>query len=236
MWYDMSKINEPDINSLLRSSEEMNLVINMLLIEDEQDAFRYFENVPIKAWSIDNLAAMCMIFDKPISNEPNKMYNDILDYMTSIRLYNDSDLKITKFRGDYNFLSTMYECDIRWLDLDFDCLESAIAASMTLDRDIQELIATMEVEKVQQLSKVFDVRDDWDDIKIPVVTKLTEIKFTSNIGLYNRLLATGGMEIIEGNDFYETFWGMCNGEGRNEYGKILMRLRRDLRNHITKPN
>ena len=28
-------------------------------------------------------------------------------------------------------------------------------------------------------------------------------------------------ELIEGNDWHDTFWGVCNGIGKNWLGKIL---------------
>jgi predicted NAD-dependent protein-ADP-ribosyltransferase YbiA (DUF1768 family) len=44
-----------------------------------------------------------------------------------------------------------------------------------------------------------------------------------------RLLATGDEELIEGNWWGDTFWGVCNGEGQNQLGKLLMRVRHESR-------
>lgn len=35
-------------------------------------------------------------------------------------------------------------------------------------------------------------------------------------------------ELIEGNTWGDTFWGVCRGKGENNLGKILMRLRSEL--------
>jgi predicted NAD-dependent protein-ADP-ribosyltransferase YbiA (DUF1768 family) len=47
--------------------------------------------------------------------------------------------------------------------------------------------------------------------------------------LAEKLLATGDEELVEGNTWNDRFWGVCRGEGRNELGKILMRVRAELR-------
>lgn len=237
MWYNIERLNEPWISSRWQIKGGADVVVALLLIEDDQQAYKYFIDRKKTEWATWHLELLCDILDlhHPSPNR-NDLYKTVLKYMLSIRMYDDMEDKVTKFRGDYGFLSMLYECKIPWLDLDFDCLETALIASMTFDRDIQELLATMEVLQAKKLAKVLDVRDDWDDIKIDVARRLSEVKFTNNRNMYSRLMATGNMELIEGNDFYETFWGVCDGEGCNEYGKILMQVRRDLRNHKLIPN
>ena len=44
-----------------------------------------------------------------------------------------------------------------------------------------------------------------------------------------KLLATGDAELIEGNYWHDTFWGMCNGKGENHLGRLLMEVRSELR-------
>ncbi len=35
-------------------------------------------------------------------------------------------------------------------------------------------------------------------------------------------------ELIEGNHWNDTFWGICNGNGENNLGKILMKIRHEI--------
>ena len=50
-------------------------------------------------------------------------------------------------------------------------------------------------------------------------------------------MATRDRVLIEGNDWGDTFWGMTDGEGENHLGKILMRVRAELREaQNDKPN
>ena len=45
----------------------------------------------------------------------------------------------------------------------------------------------------------------------------------------DKLLDTGDTELIEGNNWHDTFWGVCKGKGQNNLGKILMEVRKDIR-------
>ena len=57
--------------------------------------------------------------------------------------------------------------------------------------------------------------------------KLLKLKF-SKYSLKQRLLNTGNAMLIEGNDWNDTFWGVCNGKGQNHLGKLLMEIRKEL--------
>jgi hypothetical protein len=46
--------------------------------------------------------------------------------------------------------------------------------------------------------------------------------------LRDQLIATGDAELIEGNTWNDTFWGVCNGKGSNFLGKALMDIRKKL--------
>ena len=59
---------------------------------------------------------------------------------------------------------------------------------------------------------------------------LVREKFSHNKDLKEMLLETGDAIIEEGNDWNDTFWGVCNGKGENHLGKILMKIREELRN------
>ena len=50
-------------------------------------------------------------------------------------------------------------------------------------------------------------------------------KFYRNKELRKKLLETGDRYLEETNWWGDDFWGGCNGEGRNELGKILMKVR-----------
>ena len=55
-------------------------------------------------------------------------------------------------------------------------------------------------------------------------------KFMQHSDLKEQLLSTGSVQLVEGNDWNDREWGVCNGEGKNKLGKILMRIRGELAN------
>ena len=60
--------------------------------------------------------------------------------------------------------------------------------------------------------------------------ELCKAKFTQNEDLKEKLLATGNDILEEGNTWGDRVWGTVNGVGENRLGKILMRVREELRN------
>ena len=54
-------------------------------------------------------------------------------------------------------------------------------------------------------------------------------KFTHHTELRDALLATADVELIEGNTWGDRIWGVYQGEGENHLGKILMKIRSELR-------
>lgn len=66
-------------------------------------------------------------------------------------------------------------------------------------------------------------------MKVQIMKDIIYQKFKQNELLKWNLLATKDKELIEGNTWGDTFWGICNNEGQNYLGKILMSVRRELR-------
>ena len=113
----------------------------------------------------------------------------------------------------------------------FDCVENAYQAAKAANP--ADMIQFTKMTPFHSKKFVDDgglkVRSDWDSIKLHVMTDLVRQKFTNNIGLKNMLLSTGRQRLIEGNDWGDVFWGVCEGKGRNNLGKILMKIRKDLK-------
>ena len=50
--------------------------------------------------------------------------------------------------------------------------------------------------------------------------------------LREKLLDTGDAELIEGNWWNDTTWGVCNGVGENRLGKLLMQIRAEIKDSL----
>lgn len=68
------------------------------------------------------------------------------------------------------------------------------------------------------------LRDGWDNLKVQAMWKTLRAKF-SNLELRSRLVATYPAQLVEGNTWGDTFWGVCEGVGENTLGRLLMELR-----------
>jgi predicted Rossmann fold nucleotide-binding protein DprA/Smf involved in DNA uptake len=68
-------------------------------------------------------------------------------------------------------------------------------------------------------------------IKEEVMRKCLSQKFAIP-ELGTALLATGTAELIEGNSWGDTYWGVCNHAGQNRLGELLMQERSKARMDI----
>jgi ribA/ribD-fused uncharacterized protein len=77
---------------------------------------------------------------------------------------------------------------------------------------------------------------NWHDIKIGVMTEIVRLKCQQNPYVKEKLLDSGDLDIIEDSP-KDDFWGWGkNRDGRNELGKIWMRLRDELRKSNERSN
>lgn len=138
-------------------------------------------------------------------------------------------MDIFEFQGEYRFLSNFWPSEVEMDGLIYPTVEHAYQAAKTLDIRIRKIILDLKTPAAaKKFAKTISLRPDWSNIKIGIMEDLVRKKFVNNISLSSRLLNTGEGEIIEGNSWNDTFWGVCNGKGKNHLGKILMKIRSEL--------
>jgi ribA/ribD-fused uncharacterized protein len=131
---------------------------------------------------------------------------------------------IDKFDGKYRFLSNF-------------STEGAVLPSV--EHQFQALKATTVEEAVfvmaaptpgqaKRRGRSVQLRSDWERKKLDIMRALDFQKFSRDETAKGKLLATGDQELIEGNTWNDTFWGVCNGKGKNALGVILMAVREEL--------
>jgi len=102
---------------------------------------------------------------------------------------------------------------------------------MTTDPAIAELMRTQPSARAARKEAGFQrahQRSDWFDVNVEVMDQILHAKFMQHDDLREKLLETGNRELIEDSPD-DTFWGIGrDGQGRNELGKALMRLRERL--------
>ena len=141
---------------------------------------------------------------------------------------------IHHFREEYFFLSNFYTTDIEYRGLRYTNAEAAFQAQKCLTDEEKQAFSGLEAAKAKRLGRRVSLRSDWETVKLGIMEEIVRAKFTQNEDLKEKLLATGDIELIEGNTWNDTFWGVSlkTGRGNNHLGKILMKIREELRSVI----
>lgn len=147
---------------------------------------------------------------------------------------------IDHFDGEYAFLSNFYpwdaqlrryvaEAPVLMYGQTYRTVEHAFQAAKTANKGERLLIRLASTPgQAKRLGRKVKLRPDWNEVRVNVMFTLVFRKFTEHKFLGDLLLATGDHELIEGNNWNDTFWGVCRGKGENQLGQILMRVRSEL--------
>ena len=135
---------------------------------------------------------------------------------------------IDSFSGEYDFLSNFSPAEVCWAGDSYPTVEHAYQAAKSNDPQVRERFAFLKTPgEAKREGRKIAIRDDWESIKINVMRNLLIQKFSDPV-LLAKLKATAPHELIEGNWWNDTFWGVCRGIGKNNLGKLLMEIRDGL--------
>ncbi len=130
------------------------------------------------------------------------------------------------FRKQYNFLSNFYPVQVQYDGATYPSVEHAYVAAKTLDQGERIPLLSMTAGQAKRYGRTINIRPDWDEYRLEVMFLLLSLKF-SNHELADKLVAI--IEpIVEDNHWHDNFWGNCvhcPGDGRNELGQMLTRIR-----------
>lgn len=137
---------------------------------------------------------------------------------------------IQEFKDDYRFLSNFYylEKPIKYDELYYPTVEHFYVAMKTTSGTLREAVSKHPLKGLKAFGKTFELRDDWDTIKTSVMLYGLLYKFSEhNPSIRKALIDTGDAELVEGNYWNDTYWGVSlkTGEGQNKLGKMLMNVR-----------
>lgn len=136
-------------------------------------------------------------------------------------------MKIDNLKG--SFLSNFYESSVELDSIVYRNAEAAYQAMKSNDNLVRLKFINLNGASAKALGKRIELRKDWNDIKLDVMYKVVKNKFTQNPTLTKLLVDTNDKVIIEGNTWGDIYWGMCKGEGENHLGKILMKVREEIK-------
>lgn len=148
---------------------------------------------------------------------------------------------IDSFSGDYAFLSNFYKDPVGHLivlegdyfgihDMPFLTVEHAYQAAKATNHDDFCRVANCETPgKAKKVGRNIQMNEYFESNKLDIMLNLIRWKFETNTLLRDALLNTGDAELIEGNTWGDTYWGVCGGKGMNHLGRILMLVRKELK-------
>jgi len=137
---------------------------------------------------------------------------------------------IYKFQGEHRFLSNFYLIPdgIEYEGILYPTVEHGFQAAKSDNVDVRRAIAQESTPSLaKSAGQKVSLRDDWNKLRIPIMGELLCIKFNKEPF---RLMSmnTYPDELIEGNNWGDRFWGVCDGEGKNWLGELLMEIREQL--------
>lgn len=136
---------------------------------------------------------------------------------------------INDFRGEYRWMSNFHLCTVTYDGVTYPSTENAYQAAKFEDDDFRARFVNCTPAESKKLGRSTGMVANWDGIRLNVMEKLLRQKFAPGTVLAQKLLDTGDEELVEGNWWNDTYWGVCRGVGENNLGKLLMKLRRELK-------
>lgn len=138
---------------------------------------------------------------------------------------------IDSFRGKYYFLSNFFPAEVTYSRLTYQNNEAAFQAQKTYSKEERIEFTTLEPRDAKRRGRRVRLRKDWEQVKDRIMEEIVRAKFSQNEELKEQLLATGDAQLVEGNRWNDRYWGVDirSGVGENHLGKILMKVRSELR-------
>jgi predicted NAD-dependent protein-ADP-ribosyltransferase YbiA (DUF1768 family) len=130
--------------------------------------------------------------------------------MAKLKSYYDSDdvTPITSFKGEYDWLSNFYPCDVD-INVHFDSdnsiytahfsnAEAAFQACKCMTFSEFQKFETLGPSEAKKLGRTVQLRPDWNEARISVMEQTLFNKFSKNIELADKLIDTYPRLLIEG--------------------------------------
>ena len=142
---------------------------------------------------------------------------------------------IDAFSGEYRFLSNFADAPTPHRGRLFPTSDHAYVAAKTDDPVAQQVIlSTRTPAEAKRIGQSVPLTENWEAKKYAVMEEIVLAKFRHNADLAEKLVATSGAVLVEGNTWHDQTWGSCSCDGHrdtpgaNALGVILMWVRMRL--------
>lgn len=134
----------------------------------------------------------------------------------------------SKGEPEFRFLSNFWSSDLEFEGNFYASAEHAYQATKALDEDRRAYVANAKTAREAKKRASGMAPLDWPEKKDVVMLEVSRAKFVDP-RLREMLLLTEGHELVHWSP-WDTYWGVDReGKGENRLGKILMRVRGELR-------
>lgn len=135
------------------------------------------------------------------------------------------------FKGPYAFLSNFFiEPDGTFVEYEYQRAKCALWGDRA-EFDKLQATGKLTPKMCKALGKHVGLRADWEDVKIGIMEFYVAKKFRDHEDIRILLKLTGTAHLEETNHWGDQFWGVCNGQGLNILGDILMQVRSGICRH-----
>ena len=144
-------------------------------------------------------------------------------------MWGEDPSTISKFIGEWAFLSNFHEHPFIWKGEVWKTAEHAFQAAKCVSRIEADAVREAPTPGLaKRLGRRVVLRSDWEESKIKVMRDILAAKFSKE-PLRGKLLSTKNADLVEGNSWNDRFWGVCRGQGLNHLGKLLVERRTLIR-------
>jgi hypothetical protein len=135
---------------------------------------------------------------------------------------------IRGFFGEYRWLSNFHLCEIEYEGLIYPSTENAFQAAK-FNFELRPQFVSCTPGQAKRLGKSIRMKREqlaeWDNNKLQVMIDITVKKYSRHQELLDLLFRTTPKHLEETNWWGDKFWGVCDGVGENNLGKIIMSAR-----------
>lgn len=141
--------------------------------------------------------------------------------------------KIDNFTGYFEFLHNNYLTPVLFDGMLFPSATHAFQASRSSDERTRKAILNAEsLLVVLKIAKRIEEPENWKLRRLKIMEHIVRDKFRRSRELQEKLKATGNRDIVmtyDDENEANQYWGVVNNKGQNQLGRIMMRIRSDLR-------
>jgi len=140
----------------------------------------------------------------------------------------DNDEAIAFYEQKHYWLSNFSSFQVFYSGRLWPTSEHAYQAMKLEDPLFQEIVRNQtSAHAAMTLARTLPRRSDWDEVKIGIMEEICRAKLEQHPYILKSLMKTGNRELIEASPI-DSFWGWGEDKnGRNELGKVWMRLREE---------